>query len=70
METLRDKLIRNTNVAWLTKPDSTTQASSGQIWPNRRKMLPESGFLATLLFKSHIKSHVQPLTRPHPFRLG
>src|SRR5664279_1445514 len=29
---------------WLTKPDSLMQARRRQIGPNRRKILPESGF--------------------------
>jgi hypothetical protein len=31
---------------WLTKPDSLMQAFPGDCAPNRRKMLPLSGFLA------------------------
>jgi hypothetical protein len=35
---------------WLTKHDSPMQAFAGESKPNRRKMLPESGFLATFGF--------------------
>ena len=37
----------DTMTTWLTKPDSPMQAFAGESKPNRRKMLPESGFLAT-----------------------
>ena len=32
---------------WLTKPDSRAQAFPGETQSNRRKILRESGFLAT-----------------------
>jgi hypothetical protein len=41
---------------WLTKPDSSVQAFAGEGKPNRRKMLPESGFLATFRFMPLFKS--------------
>jgi hypothetical protein len=64
-----DNPIRNVNKAWLTKPDSLKQSTAGHKWPNRRKMLPESGFLATLLFMFHFKNRVQPIRVTQPFRL-
>ena len=41
---------------WLTKPDSRVQAFAGESKPNRRKMLLESGFLATDRFMPSFKS--------------
>src|SRR6476660_3540385 len=67
VKTLWDKPIRNVNGAWLTKPDSEPQPPTGQFRPNRRKMLPGSGFLATLWFMSHFKSREQPTRETHPF---
>jgi hypothetical protein len=40
----------------LTKPDSSLQPLLIQSGPNRRKMLQESGFLATDGFMLHVKS--------------
>src|SRR5581483_9298932 len=65
-----DAPIRNLNGAWLTNADSGLQRPTGQFWPNRRKMLPKSGFLATVPFKSHVKSRLQPTRATHPFQTG
>ena len=70
MKTLWDKLIRNLNWTWLTKPDSRLQPPTGQVWPNRLKMLPESGFLATVPLRLNIKSRIQPTLETHPLRPG
>jgi hypothetical protein len=43
---------------WLTKPDSPMQAFAGECKPNRRKILRESGFLATIQFTLLFKSRV------------
>jgi hypothetical protein len=46
----------DTMTVWLTKPDSPMQAFAGDCKPNRRKMLPVSGFFATFRFMPWFKS--------------
>jgi hypothetical protein len=43
---------------WLTKPVSRVQAFAGESKPNRRKILQESGFLATDRFMPQFKSRL------------
>ena len=69
METPWDNPIRNVNGAWLTKPDSELQRVTGQIRPNRLKILLDSDFLATFWLMFHFKNRGQPIRVTQPFRL-
>src|ERR1039458_6030574 len=51
---------------WLTKPVSLMQARRRQIDPNRRKILPESGFLATYRFMPGLRIGPNRLYRLAP----
>src|ERR1700674_4207790 len=66
VETPWDKLIRNVNLRWLTKPDSRMQVPHGQKSPNRLKILPESGFSDTSFLMLRFKYLLQPTHEIHP----